>query len=110
MSIQHRPDNENDERQIILGFIGKTLALPVTAAAITIGAAIREIMIAGADIDLTKHSVEVQRNINKIIVIYQKYAHAIMAIESDNYSPQDIKDQCIQELKRSIEEEYQRLR
>ena len=95
------PYNANYERDIALGFIGKTLAFPVTAVTIIIGQGIRDIII-------TAHGIGIKTKIDMLRNVYQNYSIEIQNLVYDN-SPQALKEMYEQELIRNMKSDYTRL-
>jgi hypothetical protein len=97
------PYNVDYERDIVLGFIGRTLAFPVTAVTVIIGSAYRDIVITG-------YNMAYQTKILKLRNVYQLYGAEIERLIYDNYSDPYLKEMHRNELIQAMKDAYDQIR
>ncbi len=100
------------ERELVLNFIGRTLATPVTGLTIICGGAARDVVVTYQsvieNINTAICGIKAQGEIDRLNAIFHQFGYAIKQLESSDY-PDDLKRIHKEQLKKRMDKRYQEL-
>jgi hypothetical protein len=101
------------EREIVLGFVGRALATPVTAVTLVVGGAWYDIRVTYekviGDIDVEVNRIKSETEVRKMSDVFYTFGSEIKSISNSNY-PEEIKRMYANELKKKMKKRFDSLR
>lgn len=101
------------EREIVLGFVGRALATPVTAVTLVVGGAWYDIHVTYervlGDINVEVNRIKAETEVRKMKDIFDIFGSEINKISNSNY-PEEIKIMYAKELKKKMQVRFDSIR
>ncbi|NES20303.1 MAG: hypothetical protein F6K41_15570 [Symploca sp. SIO3E6] len=100
-------------REIVLDFLGRAIATPVTAITIVVGGAWRDIRLTyetvAQDIDVEVHRIRMETELRKVQNTFHMFASKISSVSNADY-PEELKRIQVEDLKNRMQEQLRKIK